>query len=146
MTQVSIGKQTLGVDIESTQDLYRSLPVVDPTCCNGCATFLLALDRKILPRELTDLVSRMGIRLDRPIEVWGAPDGGFLQIWWPFVNTPDFEGFNPSQPLVELDPGIRCGITTHAPQPDWAISRDIRIPILEITWQHDIVQQLEAAL
>jgi hypothetical protein len=142
MTLISLGSLSIDVDVEGTRAAYASSPPVDPTCCNACATFLLAVKENQLPSALVDVLRDIGIDLPRPVEAWGAPDGGFLQVWWPFVENAR-STVTREQP-IPLGQGQTLGVTTHYPQPAWGFSPDRDVPAIEFTWIGEALRQLES--
>jgi hypothetical protein len=144
MTRLQLGPFTVDVDVDATRRLYQALENPDPQCCNACATFLLLVERRMLPDALVQFMSGAGITPSKPVEAWGAPDGGFLQVWWEFIGRSTTPGavFD-NTPIVELEPGVRYAVTDHHPPSSWALERKQTLPALEVTWEHDAVRYLE---
>jgi hypothetical protein len=142
MAQIDIGPFTVEVDAEATRAGYATSPGVDPSCCNACATFMQAVSTKSLSSKLMDILNRLGADPSKPVEAWGAPDGGFLQVWWPFVGT--FAADNPNnEESFMIGEGQSVRVTTHYPAPDWIPPPGLDVPALELTWVGTAVQELE---
>jgi hypothetical protein len=131
------------MDITATRALYEAATGPDPACCNACATFLLMVERGVLPENLVRFMAETGIEPSRPVEVWGAPEGGFLQVWWEFVGEVQGHRADDDDCSYEVEPGIRCAVTTNHPRSDWAVARKLALPALEITWEHDRIRYIE---
>ncbi len=133
----------MGVDREATIAAYRSSRGPDPACCNACATFLLAITSGALSKPLLELLDHLGVDAAKPVEAWGAPDGGFLQVWWPFIGT-----IGPKQGIEQGQPGVVAEgqafrITTDYPHPDWSPPPGFDVPAVELTWTGEAVRELE---
>ena len=142
MAQIEIGPFTLEVDADATRVGYTTSPAVDPSCCNACATLMQAVSTKSLSPKLVEILNRLGVDPSKPIEAWGAPDGGFLQVWWPFVGT--FAVHDPSnEESFSIGEGQSVRVTADYPAPDWVPTPGLDVPALELTWVGTAVQELE---
>ena len=113
MKQVSFYEWRVEVDPEATRAAYEQFESPDPRCCNACAAFLEAARRQSLPVALTDFLTQAGAAPEKIQEVWGAPDGGFLNGWWVVVGRlPDaaWDGEGETA-YVEAAPGFKCWVT-----------------------------------
>ena len=78
------------------------------SCCPVCAIFVEAVERPVLPAVLLDFLRAAGANPLNPQEVWGAPEGGFLNGWWVIggvlVSGPEAasEGSHFAEPLPGL--------------------------------------------
>ena len=77
----------LEVDVQATRKAYEVLSEVDVSCCNACAVHVEAVKTGAFPPSFIEELERAGIDPLRPLEVWGAPDGGFLNGWFLFVGS-----------------------------------------------------------
>ena len=140
---MQLGPWMLQSDVEATRAAYSTYNGLDPRCCNACATFTLALEIGALPVSLLDALRALGVDPSKPSEAWGAPDSGFLQIWWPFIGIliPQEDG-QQSESLA-LAEGQSCRVTHHYPHPDWPVSQGLEVPAFELTWTSDELRELE---
>ena len=143
MALVTLGELTIEVDVERTRRLYQGAPPPDPQCCNACATLLFVIEREALPPILLDFMSQVGINPGRPVEAWGVPDGGFLQVWWEFVGDIASSALADEGESVEIEPGVVCRVTADHPPSNWAVSHSMRLPAIELTWEGDAVKAFE---
>jgi hypothetical protein len=113
MEQVAFYTWRIEVDPVATAAAYVQLAAPDPTCCNACATFREVVRRDLLPSEIVRFLSCAGADPTKVQEVWGAPDGGFLNGWWVVVGRlPDGEwDGGAEQAFVEPVPGLKCWVT-----------------------------------
>jgi hypothetical protein len=144
MTRVHLGPFTVDADVDATRGLYRMLEAPNRECCNACATFLLLVERHMLPAAFVEFMTATGIDPGKPVEAWGAPDGGFLQVWWEFIGQSKVAEPRDGTSTVELEAGIRYTVTDHHPPSNWALERKERLPALEVTWEQDAIRYLEA--
>lgn len=133
----------LSIDIDQVQTrlLYATLSPPDPQCCIDCRTFLEATRKKKLPPDLISFMNSLGIRPDSPVEAWGAPDAGFLQVWWPFVGrapAPDDASL-----VVKPSRDSELKIAMNYPCPEFRPTAGFEMPALEFTWNGPAVQQLK---
>ncbi len=130
------------VNAEATRRLYTEIPLPDLKCCNACATFALAVERGVYPKELLEFLRAAGIDPARPAEAWGAPDASYLGAWWPFV--PGIGGSRRLIPHegVELVPGLIVDVTDNYPRPDAAIQLG-DVPALAVNWVSDELVAME---
>ncbi len=101
------------VDPEATRAAYAQLDAPDPLCCNACAAFHETLRREHVPGAVIDFLLRAGADPVKVQEVWGAPDGGFLNGWWVVVGRmadAEWDGSG-DRAFVEPAPGFKCWIT-----------------------------------
>jgi hypothetical protein len=78
------------LDPVATADATRNLTAVDPECCNACATLLQIVQRGRLPVALAEAFAVSGADPLRAVDVWGAPEQGFLQaVWWLVGELPE---------------------------------------------------------
>jgi len=140
---MQLGPWLLHSDVEATRAAYRTSTVVDPHCCNACATFTLALESGALPASFLTTLRALGIDPSKPAEAWGAPDSGFLQIWWPFIGTLRPQENHEGEGSMALAEGQSCRVTHHYPHPSWPVSDGQEVPALELTWSSDDLRQLE---
>jgi hypothetical protein len=139
MKELSIGSMKVAVDAALTTQGHASGKSPDPLCCNACATFLLVVARGFIPPEVMSFFAAAGIDPSRPIEAWGAPDGGFLQVWWPFVGAA--HETIPAA-MTTFGSGLTCRFTDNFPRPRWPVE-PARILAVELTWQDQAITELE---
>ena len=135
MVHLSIEFLEADVEVEQTQLYYSEAVSPDPSCCNACATFLLAVQRDQIPAEVRTFCKQAGIDISKPVEAWGAPDGGFLQMWWPFAGL-QAGGVDPSK-KVQFSGGFTCCITNSFPG---AQPQELAV---ELTWESATLTALE---
>ena len=143
MAQIAVGPFNVEVDADATRAAYSNSPAVDPSCCNACATFMLAVSTKTLPSKLLDILKQLGADPSKPVEAWGAPDGGFLQVWWPFVGAFVAGGDPNNEQSFTIGEGQTVLVTADYPAPDWIPTPGLDVPALELTWVGTAVQELE---
>ena len=143
IVETSLGPVRVSADIAATRALYETATGPDPACCNACATFLLMLERRVLPEALVRFMAEIGIEPSKPVEAWGAPDGGFLQVWWEFVGHVQGARVDDDASSFQLEPGIRYAVTTNHPPSDWYVARKQTLPALQVTLEHDRIRYLE---
>jgi len=141
---MQLGPWLLEADVEATRAAYGSSNGIDPHCCNACATFALALESGVLPPSLLAALRALGIDPNKPAEAWGAPDGGFIQIWWPFIGTLRPRENSEGDESIVLTEGQSCRVTHHYPHPSWSGRDGQELPALELTWTSDDLRQLES--
>jgi hypothetical protein len=127
--RIALDTLILSAEPKLTAALYADAPPVNPLCCNACATFARVIDDRLLPARLTDFLCELGVVPATPVEAWGAPDGGFLQVWWPVVIHPPL----PSE-VVNIGGGATVTLTEHYPHPSWEVSPEHLLPAVELTW------------
>jgi hypothetical protein len=144
MTGLRLGPFAVDADVDATRSLYQILEAPDRECCNACATFLMLVERRMLPSVVVQFMCGAGIDPTKPVEAWGAPDGGFLQVWWEFVGQWSTVEPTDESPMVELEAGIQYTLTDNHPPSNWAFERKQKLPALEVTWQQDAIRYIEA--
>jgi hypothetical protein len=113
MEQVTFYSWRVEIDPVATAAAYSQFTAPDPTCCNACATFREIVRRGLLPPETVRFLESAGADAMKVQEVWGAPDGGFLNGWWIVVGRlPDGEwDGGADRACVEPVPGFKCWVT-----------------------------------
>ncbi len=142
MGELVLGPFTVQADVNATRAAYVNSPAVDPLCCNACATFLLAASSGALPSKVATILQQLGADAAKPVEAWGAPDGGFLQVWWPFIGTVVSSDPNNEQ-SVPIGEGQTLRFTSDYPAPSWVPTPGHEVPALEFTWVGGPVRDLE---
>ena len=139
MADLRLGTIGLSVDVDATRRLYAQLTAPDPTCCNACATFDLAMERQSVPEVLMTFLQAAGVDPRRPAEAHGVPEAEYLGAWWPIVGPALDEE---STGDLELAPGLLVRLTHAYPRPE-AVVRLGRVPAVEANWSAPIVAELE---
>lgn len=141
MTSQPLDRVGVQVDRVATVAAYQSSPTPDPKCCNACATFVLAANRGALPRPVLALLEELGVDVAKPMEAWGIPESGLLQIWWPFIAKVQPR---PSDRRVLIaEKSLECRITADYPHPDWSLAPGFEMPAVELTWTSEVIKDLE---
>ena len=130
------------VNVEATRELYTEMLPPDVHCCNACATFALAIEREAYPHELLEFLRAAGVDPARPAEAWGAPDAGYLGVWWPFIPDSTGDDSMTMEEQVEVAPGLTIEVTAHYPRPD-AVTQRGDAPALDVNWVSDDLVKLE---
>lgn len=145
MNRTSIAFYTVEVDVEANRLIYELLPPPDPNCCNACATYLHAVSGSALPSEFVRFVKDAGADPLKPQEVWGAPDGGFLQGWF-FVAGRLVAGHwqgTGENAAVTLDSAFSFYLTDQpSPSPPKQFG-DAAVIQIEFTWTTEDLRRLE---
>jgi hypothetical protein len=143
MTRFFLNDNSLDVDVDQTRAMYIGLQELDLLCCNACAATFVCLKRNAFPPELMSALSHVGVDLTKPVQAWGAPDGGFLQIWWPVVVS----ALGAETPSLTYRTGdFKVELTWHYPAPGFTPRAGFDVPAIELTWSGSAVKSLEAQI
>ncbi len=135
-----LGSLEIPLDMAETRALGSILDPVDPKCCNACATLLLAVQQNALPLPASSFLAEADIDVMRPVEAWGAPDGGYLGVWWPLVSTAEFVR-SIQEPDGALGAETRISIVSSFPRPE-ALRNRPDVAALELDWHDPVVSEL----
>jgi hypothetical protein len=133
-------------DTASTIAAYAAAPALDRNCCNACATWLQAVTDHALPTPILDFMTAVGISPDKPFEVWGVPDGGFLAGWFLLVGTHDSPPWNGEgrDAVAEPTPGFRCWLNKGPHTSPGVAFAGKPLVEFEFEWEsRDVIQPLE---
>lgn len=103
---------------------------LDPACCPECAVFVASVGKSASLAPLEALLRRLGLDPMRPVEVWGAADGGFLEGWWSFsaqLTAPD--SATAFESSVELSPGLAAWLAIDKSAAQLAVDGDTALTL-----------------
>ena len=115
MTTVTFLQWTIEVPTTTPAavDASADAATLDASCCSACATYLYALRIGRVPVQVLDFLRAVGANAASPLEMWGAPDSGFLagtyELRGRMLSGPTFaDGAGDAVAVVE--PGWECWI------------------------------------
>ena len=145
-TVVAFHEWRVEADPALTARVVSQREALDRTHCNLCAVWMAAVERQLVPATVLEFLAHVGVDTSRPVELWGAPDGGFLGGWFDFAGhlTDGAWAGGSSGAYAEPAPGFVCWVTgtpSMQPSPEYA---DSPVAQFEFEWTSNDVTQLES--
>ena len=132
-------------DRERTRALQELTEPVDPTCCNACAVHVHAVRSSAFPEGFLEALTEAGVDPLRPREVWGAPDGGFMNGW--FLAAGEVAGDNVwaqhgDREFLDVGNGFQIWVGRHITMRPPEVDLDGLVEI-EFVWESEQLKELE---